>query len=57
MTNPQVQQQTQPQYQSQVKKEHRPKGYDSLSDEYKQMWDDIINTHPWIIRDKDINPV
>lgn len=24
-----------------------PKGYDQLSDEYKQMWDDIALNHPW----------
>ena len=24
-----------------------PKGYEQLSDEYKQMWDDIALNHPW----------
>lgn len=28
-------------------KEKRPKGYESLSPEYKAMWDAIVLEHPW----------
>lgn len=28
-------------------KEKRPKGYESLSPEYKAMWNAIVSEHPW----------
>lgn len=28
-------------------KEKRPKGYESLSPEYKAMWNAIVLEHPW----------
>ena len=37
--------------------QRKPKGYEQLSEEFKQMWDDIETGHPWIKRDKDGNPI
>ena len=38
-------------------RQRKPRGYDQLSDEFKQMWDEIETGHPWIKRDKDGNAI
>ena len=38
-------------------RQQKPKGYEQLSDYYKQMWDDIVREHPWLKRDKDGNAI